>query len=100
MSPVVPSMADRDDKIWMDGQMVDWRDAKVHVLTHTLHYGWGAFEGLRPSQTADCTTAVFRLNEHTERLFNSQKILRLQLPFSRNEVNQAQRAVVRENRLD
>ncbi|ABM58220.1 branched-chain amino acid transaminase [Verminephrobacter eiseniae] len=100
MSPVVPSMADRDGKIWMDGQMVDWRDAKVHVLTHTLHYGCGAFEGLRAYKTADGTTAIFRLHEHTERLFNSTKILRMQLPFSRDEVNQAQRAVVRENRLD
>src|SRR6218665_3147239 len=100
MSPVVPSMADRDGKIWMDGQMVDWRDAKVHVLTHTLHYGCGAFGGLRAYKTADGTTAIFRLHEHTERLFNSTKILRMQLPFSRDEVNHAQRAVVRENRLD
>src|SRR6218665_322643 len=100
MSPVVPSMADRDGKIWMDGQMVDWRDAKVHVLTHTLHYGCGAFEGLRASKAADGTTAIFRLHEHPERLFNSTKILRMQLPFSRDELNQAQRAGVRENRLE
>src|SRR6218665_3015170 len=100
MSPVVPSMADRDGKIWMDGQMVDWRDAKVHVLTHTLHYGCGAFEGLRAYKTADGTTAIFRLHEHTQRLFNSTKILPIHLPFSRDEVNQAQRAVVRETRLD
>lgn len=100
MSPVIPSMADRDGKIWMDGQMVDWRDAKIHVLTHTLHYGCGAFEGLRAYKTADGTTAIFRLHEHTERLFNSTKILRMQLPFTRDEVNQAQQAVVRDNRLD
>ena len=89
MSPVVPSMADRDGKIWMDGQMVDWRDAKIHVLTHTLHYGCGAFEGVRAYKTED-GTAIFRLQEHTDRLFNSAKILRMQLPFSKDEVNQAQ----------
>src|SRR6218665_3209858 len=99
MSPVVPSLADRDGKIWMDGQMVDWRDAKVHVLTHTLHYGCGAFEGLRAYKTAYGTTAIFRLHENTERLFNSTKILRMQLPFSPDEVNQAQRAAARANRL-
>ncbi len=99
MSPVVPSMADRDGKIWMDGQMVDWRDAKVHVLTHTLHYGCGAFEGVRAYHTVN-GTAIFRLQEHTERLFNSAKILRMKIPFSQEQVNEAQRAVVRENKLD
>ncbi|RCX10992.1 branched-chain amino acid transaminase [Extensimonas vulgaris] len=99
MSPVVPSMADRDGKIWMDGQMVDWRDAKIHVLTHTLHYGCGAFEGVRAYHTVD-GTAIFRLQEHTERLFNSSKILRMKIPFSQEQVNEAQRAVVRENKLD
>ena len=99
MSPVVPSMADRDGKIWMDGQMVDWRDAKIHVLTHTLHYGCGAFEGVRAYHTVD-GTAIFRLQEHTERLFNSAKILRMKIPFSQEQVNEAQRAVVRENKLD
>jgi len=98
MSPVVPSLADRDGKIWMDGQMVDWRDAKVHVLTHTLHYGCGAFEGVRAYETAQ-GTAIFRLHEHTQRLFNSAKILRMTLPFSQDEINEAQRAVVRENGL-
>ena len=76
MSPVIPSMSDRDGKIWMDGQMVDWRDAKIHVLTHTLHYGCGAFEGVR-AYNAQGGTAIFRLEEHTERLFNSAKILRM-----------------------
>ncbi|MBC7214503.1 MAG: branched-chain amino acid transaminase [Burkholderiaceae bacterium] len=99
MSPVVPSMADRDGKIWMDGQMVDWRDAKIHVLTHTLHYGCGAFEGVRAYNTVN-GTAIFRLQEHTERLFNSAKILRMKIPFSQEQVNEAQRAVVRENKLD
>jgi branched-chain amino acid aminotransferase len=92
-------MSDRDGKIWMDGQMVDWRDAKIHVLTHTLHYGCGAFEGVRAYNTAN-GTAIFRLEEHTERLFNSAKILRMKLPFTREEVNEAQKAVVRENKLD
>ena len=98
MSPQPPSMSDRDGKIWMDGQMVDWRDAKIHVLTHTLHYGCGAFEGVRAYDTVD-GTAIFRLKEHTERLFNSAKILRMQLPFSKDEVMEAQKAVVRENKL-
>ncbi|AVP56639.1 branched-chain amino acid transaminase [Pulveribacter suum] len=98
MSPVVPSLSDRDGKIWMDGQMVDWRDAKIHVLTHTLHYGCGAFEGVRAYETAD-GTAIFRLQEHTQRLFNSAKILRMPMPFSQEEINEAQRAVVRENNL-
>lgn len=99
MSPVVPSMADRDGKIWMDGQMVDWRDAKIHVLTHSLHYGCGAFEGVRAYKTEQ-GTAIFRLQEHTDRLFNSAKILRMKLPFTKEEVNEAQRAVVRANKLE
>ena len=74
------SMDDRDGKIWMDGKMVDWRDAKIHVLTHTLHYGCGAFEGVRAYNTVN-GTAIFRLREHTERLFNSAKILRMKIPF-------------------
>ena len=94
------SMSDRDGKIWMDGQMVDWRDAKIHVLTHTLHYGCGAFEGVRAYNTDSKGTAIFRLQEHTERLFNSAKILRMKIPFSPEEVMQAQRAVVRENKLE
>jgi branched-chain amino acid aminotransferase len=93
------SMSDRDGKIWMDGQMVDWRDAKIHVLTHTLHYGCGVFEGVRAYNTVD-GTAIFRLREHTERLFNSAKILRMKLPFSFEQVVEAQRAVVRANKLE
>jgi branched-chain amino acid aminotransferase len=92
-------MDDRDGKIWMDGQMVDWRDAKIHVLSHTLHYGCGAFEGVRAYKTAQ-GTAIFRLEEHTQRLFNSAKILRMNIPFSVQDVMQAQRAVVRENKLE
>jgi branched-chain amino acid aminotransferase len=93
------SMSDRDGKIWMDGQMVDWRDAKIHVLTHTLHYGCGAFEGVRAYLTPG-GTAIYRLQEHTERLFNSAKILRMKIPFSQEVVMEAQRAVVRANGLE
>ena len=93
------SMADRDGKIWMDGELVEWRDAKIHVLSHTLHYGCGAFEGVRAYKTAQ-GTAIFRLREHTERLFNSAKILRMKIPFSIDQVMEAQRRVVRENKLE
>ncbi|HKX94686.1 MAG TPA: branched-chain amino acid transaminase [Methylibium sp.] len=93
------SMSDRDGKIWMDGEMVDWRDAKIHVLTHTLHYGCGAFEGVRAYLT-ERGTAIFRLREHTERLFNSAKILRMKIPFTPEQVMDAQRAVVRGNKLE
>jgi branched-chain amino acid aminotransferase len=99
MAPIPASMDDRDGKIWMDGQMVDWRDAKIHVLSHTLHYGCGAFEGVRAYKTAQ-GTAIFRLEEHTQRLFNSAKILRMNIPFTVQDVMQAQRAVVRENKLE
>ena len=99
MSPVISPISDRDGKIWMDGQMVDWRDAKIHVLTHTLHYGCGVFEGVRAYKTAN-GTAIFRLEDHTDRLFNSAKILRMKLPFSKEEVNEAQKAVIRENKLE
>jgi branched-chain amino acid aminotransferase len=93
------SMDDRDGKIWMDGKMVEWRDAKIHVLSHTLHYGCGAFEGVRAYKT-DKGTAIFRLEDHTQRLFNSAKILRMKIPFSLDEVCDAQKAVVRENKLE
>ena len=97
------SMHDRDGKIWMDGRLVEWRDANVHVLSHTLHYGCGAFEGVR-AYNAQGGTAIFRLREHTERLFNSAKILRMKIPYSLDEVMSAQREVVRnvlrERKLD
>ncbi|CAN5890701.1 branched-chain amino acid transaminase [soil metagenome] len=92
------SLADRDGPIWMDGELVAWRNATVHVLSHTLHYGCGAFEGVRAYDTVD-GTAIFRLAEHTERLFNSAKILRMKIPFSQQEVMEAQKQVVRENKL-
>ncbi|HQR96196.1 MAG: branched chain amino acid aminotransferase [Thiotrichales bacterium 32-46-8] len=92
------AMADRDGVIWLDGQMVPWRDAKVHVLTHTLHYGMGVFEGVRAYETPE-GTAIFRLHAHTDRLFNSAKIMNMAMPYSKEELNEAQRAVVRENGL-
>ena len=92
-------MDDREGFIWMDGKMVDWRDAKIHVLSHTLHYGCGAFEGVRAYNTAN-GTAIFRLREHTERLFNSAKILRMKIPFTLEEGMQAQLEVIRANKLE
>jgi len=98
MSALPPPMHDRDGKIWMDGELVEWRDAKIHVLSHTLHYGCGAFEGVRAYETVN-GTAIFRLQEHTERLFNSAKILRMKIPFTQDAVNEVQRTVVRANNL-
>jgi len=92
------SMADRDGLIWMDGEMVEWREAKTHVLTHTLHYGMGVFEGVR-AYAAEQGTAIFRLQAHTDRLFNSAKIMNMPIAFSKEELNEAQRAAVRENGL-
>lgn len=92
------SMSDCDGVIWFDGEMVEWREAKVHVLTHTLHYGMGVFEGVRAYE-AEQGTAIFRLENHTDRLFNSAKILNISIPFSKDELNEAQRAAVRENNL-
>ena len=93
------TMADRDGVIWMDGEMVPWREAKVHVLTHTLHYGMGVFEGVR-AYHADQGTAIFRLREHTQRLFRSAKILGMPIPFDGAAIDEAQLAVLRENHLD
>lgn len=95
----IPSMADRDGFIWLDGQLVDWREAKIHVLTHTLHYGMGVFEGVRAYETADGRTAIFRLNDHTERLLNSAKIFQLQVAYNQEQLNEAQKTVVRNNQL-
>ena len=93
------NFADRDGLIWFDGKMVEWRDAKVHVLTHTLHYGMGVFEGVR-AYAAEGGTAIFRLQEHTDRLFRSAHIMNMPMPFSKEELNAAQLAAVRENNLD
>lgn len=94
------SMADRDGLIWFDGEMVPWRDAKVHVLTHTLHYGMGVFEGVRAYKTEDRGTCIFRMQEHTDRLFRSAHIMRMEMTVTKEQVNEAQRAVVRENGLE
>ena len=92
------TMADRDGVIWFDGEMVPWREARVHVLTHTLHYGMGVFEGVR-AYAADGGTAIFRLDAHTRRLFGSAHIMGMAMPFDADTLNEAQRAVVRENGL-
>ncbi|MBO9497013.1 branched-chain amino acid transaminase [Thalassotalea sp. G20_0] len=93
------SFADRDGVIWLDGNLVPWREAKTHVLTHTLHYGMGVFEGVRAYNTPE-GPAIFRLKEHTDRLFRSAHILRMEIPFSKEELNEAQKLVVRENGLE
>lgn len=93
------SMADRDGLIWYDGEMVEWRNATTHVLTHSLHYGMGVFEGVRAYQTPQ-GTAIFRLQEHTDRLFESAHIMNMQIPFSKEEINAATIAAVRDNNLD
>lgn len=93
------SMADRDGVIWYDGELVQWRDATTHVLTHTLHYGMGVFEGVRAYNTPD-GTAIFRLQAHTDRLFDSAHIMNMKMPFSKEEINEATRAAVRENNLE
>ena len=92
------SFDDRDGLIWMDGEMVDWRGAKVHVLTHTLHYGLGVFEGVRTYET-DKGPAIFRLERHSERLLQSAKIMGMKIPFSAEQISQAQLDSVKDNNL-
>ncbi|MFT5610233.1 MAG: branched-chain amino acid aminotransferase [Polaribacter sp.] len=92
------SFDDRDGYIWMDGEFVDWREAKVHVLTHTLHYGVGVFEGVRAYAT-DRGPAIFRLDRHTERLQQSAKIMGMKIPFSSEVISQAQIDCVAKNEL-
>lgn len=93
------SMSDRDGKIWFDGKLVPWREANIHVLTHSLHYGLAVFEGIRAYKT-DQGTAIFRLHEHIERMSNSAHIYQMQLPYSREQLMEACREVVRENALE
>lgn len=93
------SFADRDGVIWLDGELIPWRDAKVHVLTHTLHYGMGVFEGVRAYKSDKLGTSIFRLQEHTDRLFRSAHIMRMKMPYTKDVVNEAHRQVVRENGL-
>ena len=95
---MVQTMDNRDGKIWMNGKLIEWRDAQTHVLTHTLHYGMGVFEGVRAYETPK-GPAIFRLEDHTNRLFNSAKIVGMTLPFSKEVINQAHIDVVNANNL-
>lgn len=93
------SMADRDGFIWYDGKLVPWRDANTHVLTHSLHYGLAVFEGLRAYNTVK-GTAIFRLEEHIDRMFNSAHIYMMKMPYDRQTLMEASREVVRANKLE
>lgn len=93
------SMEDRDGYIWFDNKMTPWREAKTHVLTHTLHYGMGVFEGVRAYKTSE-GTAIFRLKEHTDRLFNSAHILGMKMPYDKNVIMDAHKKAVKENKLE
>ena len=92
-------MSDLKGKIWMDGDLLEWSDAKIHVLTHTLHYGTGVFEGVRAYETS-AGPAIFRLNDHTNRLFNSAELIGMSIPYSPDELNDAQANIVKENKLN
>jgi len=92
------TMDDRDGVIWMDGEYIDWRNARIHVLTHTLHYGLGVFEGVRAYAT-NRGPAIFRLREHTDRLYRSAHILGMKIPFDKETLNEVQQQVVRKNGL-
>ena len=96
---MIQTMDDRDGVIWFDGELVPWREAKVHVLTHTLHYGMGVFEGVRAYQT-DKGAAIFRLEEHTRRLFDSAHIMQMKIPFDKATISEAQRQAVSQNNLE
>ncbi|RLJ67556.1 branched-chain amino acid transaminase [Sulfurisoma sediminicola] len=93
------SMSDRDGFIWQDGQLVPWREATTHVLTHSLHYGLAVFEGVRAYKTVN-GTAIFKLKEHTDRLFNSAHIYRMPMPWDKQTLMEAQKEVVRANKLE
>ena len=88
------------EKIWLDGQFVDWADAKIHILTHTLHYGLGVFEGIRCYRTADGRSAVFRLADHVRRLFDSARINLMEIPFGQKEIEEASLETLRRNQLE
>ena len=93
------SMSDRDGFIWQDGKLVPWREATTHVLTHSLHYGMGVFEGVRAYKTEQ-GTAIFRLKEHTERLFRSAHIFQMAMPYDKATINEAHKEVLRANNLE
>jgi len=91
---------EKSEKIWLDGEFVAWHEANVHILTHTLHYGLGVFEGIRCYQTKKKKSAIFRLQEHVDRLFNSAIVLGIEIPFSKKKISNTILQVVRENKLD
>jgi branched-chain amino acid aminotransferase len=93
-------MVDKVEKIWMDGELVNWDDAKVHVLTHTIHYGLGAFEGIRAYKRTDGSTTIFRLRDHIERLLNSCKLINLKPRYSEEQLCKSCVELVRHNRMD
>jgi branched-chain amino acid aminotransferase len=93
------SMSDRDGFIWQDGRLVPWRDATTHVLTHSLHYGMSVFEGVRAYKT-ERGTAIFRLEDHTDRLFNSAHIFQMAMPYDKATINEAHKEVLRANNLE
>jgi branched-chain amino acid aminotransferase len=93
-------MVDKVKKIWLEGEFVDWDEAKVHVITHTLHYGLGSFEGIRAYKRADGTTAIFRLKEHLERLFDTCRLIMIEPRFSKEQVHEACIQILRENKMD
>ncbi len=92
-------MLKETSKIWMDGKFVDWKDANVHVLTHTLHYGLGVFEGIRCYKRGD-GSVIFRLKEHVDRLFSSAHICQMKIPFTSEEIQEAIKETVRINKLE
>ena len=98
MTAPMASFAERDGKIWFDGELRDWRDAKIHVLTSTLHYGLGVFEGLRAYATED-GPSVFRLHEHTQRLFDSAHIVKITIPYTVDDLIAAQLETFKQNEL-
>lgn len=93
------SMSDRDGFIWYDGKLVPWREATTHVLTHSLHYGMSVFEGVRAYKT-EIGTAIFRLEDHTNRLFNSAHIFQMAMPYDKDTLNEAHKEVLRANGMD
>ena len=93
-------MVDKAKKIWLDGEFVDWDDANFHLLTHTLHYGYGVFEGTRCYKLSDGGSAIWRLDDHVARLFNSAKILGMEIPSSVEQIREASLESVRENGLE
>ncbi|HEX16340.1 MAG TPA: branched chain amino acid aminotransferase, partial [Deltaproteobacteria bacterium] len=90
-------MVEKVSKIWMDGELIPWDEAKVHVLTHTLHYGLGVFEGIRCYRCSDGRSGIFRLDAHIDRLFDSALIGEIEIPFSRQEMMEACKLVVKAN---